>query len=317
MECIGGAYTCQMRLGKLDLNLLVALEVLLSTRSVTASAVRLHVTQPSMSGSLARLREHFNDPLLVQSGRRMELTPLGELLLEPVREALQKVEQAVSLRPQFDPLTAKRHFAICASEATVLALLTEVLRRVESIAPGVTIALLPAEPAHVLSMLDRRDLDFHFAGSNFLLPRHPHVLAIRDDFLCVAWSGNKRLRKNLRMDQYLSLDHAVTLYGLECRPGFEQFTLERMGIQRRVAISCTTPALLGPLVVGTQRIATLPARLARQQAQVLPLKLFEPPIKLPQLEIHMQWHSMRDLDAGTIWFRELVISTARELGYAT
>ena len=275
-----------MRLRRLDLNLLVALEALLSTRSVTAAASRLHVTQPSMSGSLARLREHFGDPLLVQVGRRMELTPLGEMLLEPVREALQKVEATVSLRPDFDPASGSRHFAVCASEATVLALLTEVLREVEQRAPGVTVELLPAEPSRMGTMLDRRELDFLFNGENLLLPEHPHALAISDEFLCAVWTGNKRVRNKLTLDQYLSLGHAITRYGLERRPGFEQYTLEKMGVQRRVAVSCTTPALLGPLVVGTQRISTMPSRLAKQQAQVLPLKLFPPPLPLSLRPTH-------------------------------
>lgn len=305
-----------MRLRRLDLNLLIALDALLSTRSVSTAASRLHVTQPSMSGSLARLREHFADRLLVQAGRRMELTPLGEMLLEPVRETLEKIEATVALRPDFDPATAKRHFSMCASEATVLALLTEVLRESERQAPGVSFELLPAEPGRMGDLLDRRELDFNFAGENFLLADHPRALAISDDFVCAVWTGNRRVRSKLTLAQYLALDHAITRYGIERRPGFEQYMLERMGVQRRVAVSCTTPALLGPLVVGTQRIATLPSRLARQQAQVLPLKLLPPPLALPALNIHMQWHRTRDTDAGTMWFRDLVLATAHRLGYA-
>lgn len=141
------------RLRRLDLNLLLALEALLSLRSVTAAAARQHVTQPSMSGSLARLREHFSDPLLVPVGRKLVLTPLGELLLEPVREALEKIESALALRPQFDPSTGRRHFQICASEATVLTLLVDVIRRAEQLAPGVTLELLPADPGQINDLL--------------------------------------------------------------------------------------------------------------------------------------------------------------------
>lgn len=305
-----------MRLRRLDLNLLVALDALLATRSVTAAAQRLHVTQPSMSGSLARLREHFGDALMVQVGRRMTLTPLGETLLGPVRQSLLQVEATISLRPGFDPKTSTRHFAICASEATVLALLTEVLRDMERQAPGITVELLSADPARMGPMLDRGELDFHFAGENLLLPEHPTTLAFSDDFVCVVWSGNPRVRSRLTLQKYLSLGHAITRYGMERRPGFEQFTLERLGIQRRVEVSCTTPALLGPLVVGTHRIATMPSRLARAQAEVLPLKLLRPPLPLPPLEIHMQWHKSRDRDAGTVWFRQCVLAAASRLSLA-
>ncbi len=304
-----------MRLRRLDLNLLIALEALLSLRSVTAAASRLHVSQPSMSGSLARLREHFNDQLLVAVARRMELTPLGEMLLEPVREALEKVEAAIALRPDFDPATARRHFTICASEATVLTLVAEALRRAEEMAPGVTIELLPSDPSQMEGKLNRRELDFAFIVEHAVMPEHPAELVIDDTFLCVVWSGNKRVKKSLSLEVYMSLGHAVTRYGFDRRPGFEQYTLERLGVQRRVEVSCTTPALLGPLVVGTQRLATVPSRLARQQAEFLALKLFEPPLQLPPLRIAMQWHRTRDRDGATAWLRDLIVTTSRELGY--
>ncbi|HSV83603.1 MAG TPA: LysR family transcriptional regulator [Ramlibacter sp.] len=295
--------------------MLIALEALLSSRSVTAAASRLHVSQPSMSGSLGRLREHFGDKLLVQVGRSMDLTPLGNMLLEPVREALEKVESTIALRPDFDPATGKRHFSVCASEATVLTLLIDVLKRVENEAPGITVELLPADPAVMAEKLTRRELDFTFGVEGQGAPDHPQALVIHDTFHCAVWTGNKRVRKSLTFKQYLAMGHAITRYGFDKRPGFEQFTLQRLGMHRRVEVSCTTPALLGPLVVGTQRIATLPTKLAHQQAAYLPLRLFAPPLELPPLRIIMQWHRTREHDGATAWFRDLVIRTSRDIDY--
>lgn len=304
-----------MRLRRLDLNLLIALEALLSLHSVTAAASQLHVTQPSMSGSLARLREYFGDLLLVPVGRKMELTPLGELLLAPVREALEKIQWAISLRPGFDPATARRHFQICASEATVLTLLAEVIRRAEQMAPGVTIELLPADLGQIAERLSRRELDFAFIAEHLALPEHPSALVINDTFQCLVWTGNRQVGKTLSLEQYLSLGHAVTRYGFDRRPGFEQYALDRLGVQRRVELSCTTPALLGPLVVGTQRIATVPSRLARQLAQFLPLKLFDPPLDLPPLRVAAQWHRSREGDGAIRWLRDLICENSRAMGY--
>ena len=302
-----------MRLRRLDLNLLMSLDALLDTCSVTAAANRLHVTQPSMSGSLARLREHFNDALLVQVGRRMERTPLGDMLLAPVRETLEKIESTISLRPDFDAATASRHFSICASDGTVLALLMEVLKRLEHEAPHVTVDLLPAAPATLGDKLARGELDFIFVVEHAVLASQPQALVIDDDFLCAVWRGNRRTRRGLSRDTYLALGHVNTRYGYERQPGFEQFALERLGVHRRVEVTCPTPTLLGPLVVGTQRVATLPSRLARQQAEALPLRLFEPPFPLPPLRIVMQWNRAREHDGATIWLRDLVLRTARSV----
>ena len=302
-----------MRLRRLDLNLLIALDALLVTRSVTAAAARLHVTQPSMSGSLARLREHFNDALLVPAGRRMEPTALGQLLVDRVREALDRIEATISLRPDFDPASGVRHFSVCASEATVLTLLVDVLRAVQERAPGVTVELLPGDPS-ARTRVSRAELDFIFVVERFALPDHPCALVIDQPFLCVAWTGNRTARRRLTQQQYLALGHVNTVYGFDREPGFEQFALDQLGVKRRVEVSCTTPALLGPLVVGTQRIATMPAPLARQQATVLPLKLFEPPFELPHLRIVMQWNHRREGDGATKWFRDLVVEKARASG---
>jgi DNA-binding transcriptional LysR family regulator len=111
------------------------------------------------------------------------------------------------------------------------------------------------------------------------------------------------------------MGHAVTRYGFDRRPGFEQYTLQRLGVQRRVELSTTTPALLGPLIVGTQRIATVPERLALKQKQFLPLKLFKPPLDLPPLRIVAQWHKTREGDGATRWLRDLIVETAKAMGY--
>jgi DNA-binding transcriptional LysR family regulator len=95
-----------MHFEQLDLNLLVALDALLTERSITAAGVRVHLTQSAMSGALSRLREFFNDELLTQVGRKMVPTPLGESLAEPVRQILLQVKAAINAKPGFDPATS-------------------------------------------------------------------------------------------------------------------------------------------------------------------------------------------------------------------
>lgn len=80
----------------LDLNLLVALDALLSEQSVTRAADRLCVTQPAMSMALRKLRDHTDDELLRRSGRQLELTPCGEALRRPVRELLSQIDDILS-----------------------------------------------------------------------------------------------------------------------------------------------------------------------------------------------------------------------------
>ncbi len=108
-----------MRYHKLDLNLLTALKALLTERNVTRAGESVHVTQSAMSGILARLRDYFGDPLIVQVGRKMELTPLAESLVEPVNDVLLRIDATIATRPEFNPLTTRRHFSVVASDYSI------------------------------------------------------------------------------------------------------------------------------------------------------------------------------------------------------
>jgi len=90
-----------MQFRQLDLNLLVALDALLTECNITEAGRRVFLTQSAMSGALARLREHFADELLIQVGRKMVTTPLADSLAGPVREILLKIDAAVKTRPEF------------------------------------------------------------------------------------------------------------------------------------------------------------------------------------------------------------------------
>src|SRR3954467_4262234 len=117
-----------MRYQRIDLNLLIALDALLAERNVTRAAERMHMTQSAMSGVLARLREYFDDPLLVPVGRTLRLTPRAESLVQPVREILLKVDSTLGAHPEFDPANASRHFVVIASDYVSHVFLGEVLR---------------------------------------------------------------------------------------------------------------------------------------------------------------------------------------------
>lgn len=105
-----------MRFNHLDLNLLVALDVLLEEQNITRAAERLHMTQSATSGVLARLRTYFEDELLVQVGRKMQPTPYATELAKPVREVLLTIQSSITAKPVFDPATSKRHFRLVTSD---------------------------------------------------------------------------------------------------------------------------------------------------------------------------------------------------------
>jgi LysR family nod box-dependent transcriptional activator len=303
-----------MRLHGLDLNLLIALDALLSTEAVTMAANALHVTQPTMSGSLARLRQHFSDPLLVPTGRTLTLTPLGLILRTPVREAMQQIERAISLRPTFDPAHDRRNFVLCASHMTLLVLGASLTQIMQRSAPGVTLEWMEAAPDRIGERLNRGDIDLAFVGDAFADVSHPQALVIEDAYVCIVWKGNRHVAKRLTQSTYLKLGHVGTRYGPQSIPGAEQHAIDALHLNRRVEVVATSPAMLAALVTGTDRIATIGAKLAQRQAQEMPIRILQPPWQMPALRIMMQWNLRREGDGALDWLRRTVCDVAQSTG---
>lgn len=102
----------------LDLNLLLSLNALLQERSVTRAALRLGLSQPTLSGNLARLRRHYGDDLLTRVGNSYELTPLAERLTEHTAQALALADRIFQTGPDFDPARAEHQFTLVGTDAT-------------------------------------------------------------------------------------------------------------------------------------------------------------------------------------------------------
>jgi LysR family transcriptional regulator, nod-box dependent transcriptional activator len=309
-----------MNLHLFDLNLLVALDALLSERNVTQAGNRLNLSQPAMSGALARLRSHFQDELLVPAGRRLVRTPLGEELVEPVREILLQVRGAIEAKKSFDPATSTRHFSIAASDYVVGVLMADVLRRVRCEAPNMTVELRVLGP-RADEALDNGELDFLIAPPDADLDMHRTEVLFEETFTCVAWSKSTHVGDTLTPDEYLNLGHVIVNVGGGPIGNIDEVYLRKNKRRRRVEVSVPSFALAPQLVVGTDRITTITTRLALRCAEFLPLKLVPLPIEIPNLVEVLHWHRIHDKDPAHLWFRgvlkDMVASMDAVAGAAT
>jgi LysR family nod box-dependent transcriptional activator len=301
-----------MRYQRIDLNLLIALDALLAERNVTRAAERMHMTQSAMSGVLARLREYFDDPLLVPVGRTMRLTPRAESLVLPVREILLKVDSTLGVRPDFDPATAQRQFSIIASDYVSHVLLGEVLRRISAIAPGLGFDIRPTG-AGMEQDLDQGRVDFLVTPAHLTVAGHPQVVLFDDSYHVIADRQHPDLGDTLTLEQYQSLGHVVYQNERGNNPWFEQWYANEHGATRRIEVITHGFALMPRFIVGTRRIATVQTRLAMQFEQALAVRLLEPPLPTPRLTEVLQWHRYRDDDPGVQWVREHIVAVAQAL----
>jgi LysR family transcriptional regulator, nod-box dependent transcriptional activator len=295
----------EMNLRRLDLNLLVALDALLTECNITHAAERLHLSPSATSGALARLREYFDDELLSQIGRRMVPTPLGESLQTVVRDCLLHIQTAVDTRPQFDPATSQRRFKLMMSDYVATVLIAPVLERLQREAPGITIELLSNQDLPWEAMA-RGELDFLILPKDFIRDEHPAQVLFEDDFVCVCWTGNTLVGEQITLEQCLALGHVVARIGNSRPPTIEAWFFERFGHARRVEVVTMTFSSVPHLLVGTQRIAFMHRRLAKVCCGMLPLRLLPPPVPMPHLVEMVQWHRYRDRDPGRIWLYEVL-----------
>jgi LysR family nod box-dependent transcriptional activator len=290
-----------MNLNRLDLNLLVALDVLLSERSITHAAERLNLSPSATSGALARLRVYFDDELLTQIGRRMVPTPLGESLEASVRDCLLHVQATVDIRPQFNPLNSKRNFKLMMSDYVSTVLMPRALQRLQREAPGVTIELIGNEN-EPWAALSRGEIDFLVLPRNFIRQDHPAEVLFEDDYVCVCWSGNTLM--------CLQLGHVVARIGTQRPPTIDEWFFERFGHARHVEVIATNFNSVPHLLVGTNRISIMHRRLALAYGRALPLKILPSPVVMPQLVEMIQWHKYRDRDPGRAWLCDVLRSAA-------
>lgn len=299
-----------MRFKGLDLNLLVALDALLGEKKTTAAAQRLSVSQSAVSGMLARLRVYFEDDLLVPVGRRMELTPLGRDLAAPVRELILQIQATVAIRPMLSIATLKRHFRITVSDYSVPILIAPLICRLQELAPLMTIELRP-QIENTGESLRRGETDLLIMPDEYIDPRHPHAVLFEDSFSCVVWEGNEQVGDTLDLDTFLGCGHIAPRLGRPGAPTLADAYFEQNRIDRRIAVTTHDFTSLGPIVVGTQLIATMQTRLARDSQARLPLRVLAPPVTLPTLRVCMQWHHYHASDPAHRWLREQVLAVAQ------
>ncbi len=303
-----------MNLRNVDLNLLVALDALLTERSVSRAGRRIGLSQSAMSAALARLRLVFRDPLLVRSGRNLALTRCAEGLIIPMREILGRIDQTISERPQFNPRTDARSFSISASDYATVVLLVPFVRTLVVEAPNITVHILPRfrDVAHVLKT-DQADMVIE-PRELFADPRFPSQFLFSDRWLCAVDANNPYVRNDrLTMKQYLELPHLVYGIGIDRQLNLADQYVGRLGIRRRIDVTVESFLLVPFLLEGTPMVSLMLERAARRLAGITNVRTLKPPLKLPDIHEALHWHPRHTSDPGHRWFRERLRAVASEL----
>lgn len=301
-----------MDLQRVDLNLLVAFDLLLEERSVRGAARRAHVTPSAMSHTLGRLRSLLGDEVLVRAGREMVPTPRAELLIDPIRDLLAGARSVLTDPVRFDPAKLSRAFRLVCTDhvSTVLLPRVEALLRAEG--PGVDLYVCPLVPDTMEEL--RTGLVDAAIG---VFPNAPPEMRARrlfaDGFVTVARVGHPRVQgAELSLECFLAESHLlVAPRGIPV--GTIDGLLDARGLKRRI---CRTfPNFLSAMwhVVDGDLLLTVSRRLVQATAARLPVQVFPTPLPVEDYTLMLAWHPRVDQSPEDAWFRSVLIRAARDL----
>ena len=291
-------------LRNIDLNLLVTLEALLTEQNVTRAARRLHLSQPSVSVQLRKLRQIFADPLLSPASGGMHPTTRAQALLQPLRAALAEMRHVLEPRRSFDPATAQLTWQVAAADYAEYAILLPLLGHLRKAAPGVRMAVREADHSKMIKQLESGAIDLGLLAMEAAPERLYHRVLFKEHYALVARKRHPALKGKLTVDTLCQLEYVVVSTDGGGFRGVTDTVLEGMGRKRRVVLSVPHFLFVPEVVMRTDLVAMLPSRLLKDRSNHI--QVVAPPVPIPSYEMAMIWHERSHLDPAHMWLRDQV-----------
>lgn len=297
-----------MDLRQIDLNLLVSLDALLAECNVTRAARRLHLSQPALSAQLARLRQIFDDPLLLPAEAGRGMTPTARALaLGPIlHSVLKDLESVVQYRPSFDPRTDERSFQLAANDTAMVVLGLPLIEQIASCAgPGVRIAFRNPDASLIAAQMEGGEVDLLIASERILPVSMKVKPLLHGSFVMAQRKDHPRGTAPLDMDAYCALQHVlVTEFGGRFS-GYIDETLAEQGHRRNVVVSVEKFMLVPEILRNSDYVCTLPSMLRSRFSSVL--DMFDLPFDDRGFGLRLAWHPRNHTDPAVVWLRNTIV----------
>jgi len=286
-------------------NLLLALDALLVESNVSQAAERVGITQSGMSHALNRLRRIYNDPLLIRTSRGMELSPFAQDLVGPVKQAMDALERATSLREGFDPSTCSTTFVVGLEDAIQSVVAPDLVAHLGEHAPNVKLSCVrnsrPEDLKH-----GRVDMIIW----NMPIDDYVHVQTLyTTEFVTIARRDHPLVKKKLTVERFASCRHAIADYSDPHGEGVEDEIdrqLAKLGLEREKPVKISSFIALKNVVQSSNLIATVPGALMQKYAPEVELATHRTPIPLEPVTIYLIWGTQGHRHPAHRWFRSVL-----------
>lgn len=302
-------------MNNVELRHLQAFVALMSERSVTRASLLLGVGQPALSQTLARLREHFGDPLLVRTRAGMVPTERALEVERVVRSMLGQYDKLMAEERGFDPATSKCRFVVSIPEYAEHVLLPPLLARIHAEAPGIRVETRAPLPDRAVELLESGDWDLRVAW--LLAPAQSlrSMALFQDRLVCLARSSHPAIQGRLDMETFLNWPHLRPIgTGRPTTATVLDEALAREGARFARPFLVQNQLTIPSIVSRSDMLAIFPVRLANSFAAQYALQLLEIPLRVPRIRYAGYWHERSQRDPAHRWLRAKLRECSLELG---
>lgn len=291
-----------MNLRQMDLNLFVVFDAIYRERHLTRAAEQLAITQPGISNALNRLRQRFDDPLFVRTGRTMVPTPVAEGMITPVRQALRQLDGCIAGARDFDPASAEKTFTISMPVLDSVAILPRLMTRLAKTAPGVRLKCLRIPRKQVVRQLSDGQVDLATDVDQLAGPPLMQAPLMQVHYMAVMRPDHPMAGLDLTLGSYLSFRHIIVSHRASGASHVEA-ALSRLGHRQNSVLRLQSYHEAFEVVGTTDMVLAAPDSL-------LPGRGFTThplPFPVAPLPMALYWHSRADADPANRWLRNMIL----------
>lgn len=292
---------------RLDLNLVRVLVAIYETRSVTAAAERLSLTQPTVSYGLAKLRETYGDRLFLRGPAGLAPTATAELVYRRFSQALAAVDSTLEDPQQFDPRRSARRFRVAMSDIGALYFLPPLYARLQQLAPNVELEVVQVAMDQVVDDLASGRLDVAVGNLPAIRAHTRSTLLFLERYTCLLARDHPRIGDALTLEAFVAARHVMVASPFSGHRLVDDALAER-GVSREIAVRIPHFTVLPQLVSHSELLVTLPSRVAQLYAAQGPLKSLDLPVPIPEFEVRVHWHGRHEASPSHKWLVAQIIA---------
>jgi len=284
-----------MHLRRLNLNLLYTLDAILNSDSLTDAGRLIRLSQPAMSVAFKKLKDQFDDELIIYLSGNRVLTPLAEKLKPRVKRILVELNETFNLQIDFDPKTSRKTFRLAASESLATMLLGRVVPRMLMEAENINVVVSSLNKTTQAELFEK-GADMVITPQSSLDPNFPSLELMTDRLSCMVWEHHPLIRSSITLEEYLAARHVAVSETLDLSSRAGEILS-----QRRIVATTSRYGTLPELIIGTDLVATGSSWVLQYYASMLPVKVVTLPFPTEQTAVFAQWPDHRTSDPAHHW----------------